>query len=198
MSNPWANTPHSLLATAKEKRHIRLGGLRGLLQSHGVISEASELDGRASVAPSTAKYFDVLDKASVAKDQMLQMSSLLAETTLDAATANVLSKENLSDRLSDVEKLNHYLAYIRENEEKIRLLLEQRSQQPHHDSVLIEPAYHNEFASLLARLNELLAKPATSLENIRWSQMNGSHQQKLQKVDARLEQIRQRVNQIVA
>ena len=183
-SNPWENKPHSLLATSKEKRHIRLGGLRSVLQSHGVVEEGEELNKNATTLPDTERFFHLLDTISDLSKEKGRLLNEVAEYSASAEQAQRLTGSNLEASIGQIEAFTKYLEHIAQNEEKVSQVLAMRN----HSSVggkaaiKVNPIYQQDFCEFLRLTKTLLTNQASNLENIRWSQNSVKHLQNLKKI----------------
>ena len=183
-ANPWENKPHSLLATSKEKRHMRLGGLRSVLQSHGIIEEGEKLNEVATVAPRTEKYFHLLDTITELREEKQRLLDDLDAHSLTEEQARLLTQQNLEDSIEQIEACAKYVETIIHNEDKIRNALETRKRRSYDKAAAIKvnPLYQRDFYEFFRLTGKLLTNKASKLENIRWSQNSAKHMKSWEKV----------------
>ena len=173
--NPWENDSNSFLNIPKERRHIRFGGLKHLMESNGILEE-NPADEMTNVDKGAEEFIQLMKDISNEKAKHAKLEQEIKEYCMTPEVANELSLNTIENRINIVKSLNQYISDILINKNKIEeILYMKKKQEEELDSnqqttIVIKNKDYDGFCKYIVQLKQLLKSRASDLENIRWAQ----------------------------
>eukprot|EP00943_MAST-04B_sp_MAST-4B-sp1_P008633 g8633.t1 len=196
--NPWENETTSFLNIPKERRHMRFGGLKKLMENNGILEE-NPPDQLTNVDKQAEEFLKVMDGISKEREKHTQLEQEIKEHV-----AKELSLETVQNRIKTVDSLNEYFSKILLNKDKIESVItkinekamaeELESQNETKKSLIIGTEHYKDFCKYVVQMNKLLKSPATDLENIRWAQDSRNVKKAWSAVESRIDSLIDQAN----
>ena len=196
--NPWDTNPSSILSLPKNRRHLRFGGLRKVLEGNGIIDE-NPPDRHENVDTEAREFLDTIDAIAAEQLRHAQLEQEIKEYCLPVDVAEELSIENVKERIDLLKRLNRVISSILSNKGILQKALEScirdqdalnaDSMAPGEAQLVFEAGDYDEFCKYIVNLNKLLRTRAMDLENIRWAQNSKDLKKKWKVIEARVASI---------
>ena len=191
--NPWDANPSSILSVPKNRRHLRFGGLRKVLECNGIIDE-NPPDRHENVDKEAREFLNTIDAIAAEQLRHTQLEQEIKEYCLPVDVAEELSVENVKERIELLRRLNRVISSVLSNKEMLQKAIEScandqevlnaDSMAPGEAQLVVEQADYDEFCKYIVNLNKLLRSRAMDLENIRWAQNSKELKKKWKIVEA--------------